>query len=90
MKGKRLWTEINNNPGITCNGSLLTNVMNVTLLGLEIDEEISFSEHVNTLCKNLTQHIGLLRKIKNYLSLKQRLLHDNGLIMPVINYASFL
>ena len=65
VKGKRLWTKINNTPGITCNGSLLTNVMNVTLLGLEIDEEISFSEHVNTLCKNLTQHIGLLRKIKN-------------------------
>ena len=90
MKGKRLWTKINNNPGITCNGSLLTNVMNVTLLGLEIDEEISFSEHVNTLCKNLTQHIGLLRKIKNYLPLKQTLLHDNGLIMAVINYASLL
>ena len=53
MKGKRLWTKINNNPEITCNGSLLTNVMNVTLLGLEIDEEISFSEHVNTLYKNL-------------------------------------
>lgn len=90
VKGKRLWTKINNNPEITCNGSLLTNVMNVTLLGLEIDEEISFSEHVNTLCKNLTQHIGLLRKITNYLPLKQRLLQNNGLIMPVINHLSFL
>ena len=29
--------------------------MNVTLLGLEIDEEISFAEHVNTVCKKLTQ-----------------------------------
>lgn len=90
MKGKRLWTKINNNPEITYNGSLLTNVMNVTPLGLEIDEEISFSEHVNTLCKNLTQHIGLLRKITNYLPLKQRLLQNNGLIMPVINHLSFL
>ena len=45
MKGKRLWTKINNNPEITCNGSLLTNVMNVTLLGLEIDEEISYTAH---------------------------------------------
>ena len=47
--------------------------MNVTLLGLEIDEEISFSEHVSTLYKNLTQHIGLLRKIKNYLPLKPKI-----------------
>ena len=69
--------------------SLLTNFMNVTLLGLEIDEEISFSEHVNTVCKKLTQHIGLLKKIKNY-PVKQRLLYNNGLIMSVINYASIL
>ena len=48
MKGKRLSTKINNNPEITCNGSLLTNVMNVKLLGLEIDEELSFSEHITT------------------------------------------
>ena len=41
VKGKRLSTKINNNPEITCNGSLLTNVMNVKLLGLEIDEELN-------------------------------------------------
>ena len=29
VKGKRLSTKINNNPEITCNGSLLTNVTNV-------------------------------------------------------------
>ena len=46
MKGKRLSTKINNNFEITCNGSLLTNVMNVKLLRLEIDEELSFSGHI--------------------------------------------
>ena len=51
VKGKRLSTKINNNPDITCNGSLLTNVMNVKLLGLEIDEELSFSEHITTVCR---------------------------------------
>ena len=53
MKGKLLSTKINNNPEITCNGSLLTNVMNVKLLGLEIDEELSFSEHITTVCKQV-------------------------------------
>ena len=43
VKGKRLSTKINNNPEITCNGSLLTNVMNVKLLGLEIGEELYYS-----------------------------------------------
>ena len=68
MKGKRLSTKINNNPEITCNGSLLTNIMNVKLLGLEIDEEVSFSEHITTVCKKVTQRIGLFKKIMNYLN----------------------
>ena len=59
VKEKRLSTKINNNPEITCNGSLLTNVMKVKLLGLEIDEELSFSEHITTICKKVTQRIGL-------------------------------
>ena len=58
VKGKRLSTKINNNPEITCNGSLLTNVMNVKLLGLENDEELSFSEHITTVCKKVSQRIG--------------------------------
>ena len=58
VKEKRLSTKINNNPEITCNGSLLTNVMNVKLLGLEIDEELSFSEHITTVCKKVSQRIG--------------------------------
>ena len=90
MKGKRFLTKINNNPEITCNGSLLTNVMNVKLLGLEIDEELSFSGHITTVCKKVSQCIGLLKKIMNYLPLKQRLLYYNALIRPVINYASVL
>ena len=90
VKRKRLSTKINNNPEITCNGSLLTNIMNDKLLGLEIYEELSFSEHITTVCKKVTQGIGLLKKIMNYLPLKQRLLYYNALIRPVINYASVL
>ena len=67
VKAKRLSTEINNNPEITCNGSLLTNVMSVKLLGLEIDGILSFSEHITTVCKKVSQRIGLLKKIMNYL-----------------------
>ena len=90
MKGKRLSTQINNNLKITCNGSLLTNVMNVKLLGLETDEELTFSKHITTVCKKVTQCIGLLKKITNHLPLKQRLLYYNALIRPVINYTSVL
>ena len=63
-------TKVNNTLEITCNGSLLANVMNVKLLGLEIDEELSFSEHITIVCKKVAQRIGLLKKIMNYLPFK--------------------
>ena len=47
VKRKRLSTKINSVPEITCNGSLLTNVINFKLLGLEIDQAS------NQLCKCL-------------------------------------
>ena len=84
MKGRQLSTKkINNVHEITCNSSLLTNVTNITLLGLEIDEELSFSDLVNTVCKKVAHHIGLLKKIMNYLPLKQRFLYYNALIIIV-------
>ena len=86
MKGKQLSTKINNNPEITCNGSLLTNIMNIKLLGLEIDEELSFSEHITTVFKKFSPRISLLKKIMNYLPLKQRLLYYNALIRPCSDY----
>ena len=80
MKGKRLSTKIKNN----------LEILNVKLLGLEIeDEELSFFEHITTVCKKVAQRIALLKKIMNY-PLKQRLLYYNALIRPVINYASVL
>ena len=62
VKGKRLSTKIDNIPEITCNGSLLTNVMNVKLIGLEIDEQVSFSEHITTVCKTVSKRIGQVKE----------------------------
>ena len=42
------------------------------------------------LFKKVTQSISLLKKIMNYLPLKQRFFYYNALIRPVINYPSVL
>ena len=67
---------------------LVSNVSSATLLGLDIDSHLSFSQHVDKICKKLSQHIALLRKIKVYLPLRQRLLYYNSIINPIITYAS--
>ena len=59
------------------------------LLGLEIDSELSFTYHVEKLCKKLSQRIGVLNeKIRSCLPTKQRLLYYNTMIRSVLHYVS--
>ena len=72
---------------------LVSNVCRVTPLGLDIDSHLSFSQYVDKICKKLSQRIALLRKIRVYLPLRQRLLHVyyNSIIHPIIlTYASVI
>ena len=66
---------------------LVSNVFSATLLGLDIDTVDTF---VDKICKKLSQRIALLRKIRVYLPLKQRLLYYNSIIHPTITYASVM
>ena len=56
ITGKRLPSKIN---------AELELVPSAKLLGLEIDSELSFTSHVEKLCKKLSQRIGVLKKIRS-------------------------
>ena len=43
---------------------------------------------MDTLCKKLSQRIGVLKKIRNYLPYKQRILYYNAIIRPIVNYVN--
>jgi len=55
ITGKRLHSKMNCAPAVSMNGNQLTNVSSAKLLGLEIDNELSFKPHIDKLCKKLAQ-----------------------------------
>ena len=69
VTGKRLASKIEGHPNIMLDGIPLKMVTNVTLLGLELDDKLSFDFHVDQLCKKLSRRIAVLRKIRSYISL---------------------
>ena len=69
-------------------GTELELVPSAKLLCLEIDSELSFTSHVEKLCKKLSQRIGVLKKIRSCLPTKQRLLYYNTMIRSVLHYVS--
>ena len=72
----------------TVNGTIIEQVQSARVLGLEIDDELSFSNHVDKLFQKLSQGIGILNRIKACLPLKQRVMYYNTMIWPLMNYVN--
>ena len=63
-------------------------VANHTLLGMIIDEHLTYEVHVDKLCIKLSKRLGLLRHISPYLKKNQRIIYFNAVIKPLMMYAS--
>ena len=74
----------------TDSDNTLCNVESAALLGLEIDSKLSFNAHVDKICKKLALRIAVLRKIRAFLPLSQRVKYYNAVIRPVMSYASVI
>ena len=53
------------------------------LSGVTIDKHSSFYVHVGELCKKLSQRIAVLRKIRRFILIEQRILYYNAMIKQV-------
>ena len=90
VTGKRLSSKIDYAPEVSIGSTKLTNVCSAKLLGLEIDQDLSFSWHVDSVCKKLSQRIGILKKIRSMLPHKQRILYYNSMIKPLFDYVNVI
>ena len=75
--------------GTPYNG-LLREVDHAKSLGLIIDDRLSWSNHVNELCKKVTSTISALRHIRPLISQSTVVLVYNSLIQPHFDYCSLV
>ena len=66
----------------------LEQVQSHKLLGVIIDTRLNFNEHIDNLCKKLTQRIAVLKKIRRHLPLDQGILYYNAMIKHTMMYGS--
>ncbi len=74
----------------TQEGVVLERTTSHKLLAVHIDQELSFNDHVDYMCKKLAQRIGTLRSIRHYLPLNERLTFYNAIIKPVMMYGGLI
>ena len=57
-------------------------------LGLTIDDRLSWSNHVDEICRKVSSAIGALKRIRHFISANTALQIYNALILPHFDYCS--
>lgn len=83
-------SRINDNLKISLHDMHLSLVSNEKVLGVQIDDNLSWTQHVSKISKKISTNVWLLSKIKNYLSVEHRILFYKSYIQPHIDYANVI
>ena len=75
---------------ITVRNVTIKSTNSVELLGITIDNTLSFDLHINQLCSIARSRVWSLNRIRIYLNFDQRKLIFNAYIMSIFNYAPII
>ena len=73
-------------PNFKCKNITIKNSVSEKLLGVFIDNNLDFTEHLNTVCKKARLKLHALNRISRFLSAEQHLLIINAYIKCLFNY----
>ena len=73
---------------LTLNNEILTVVTSDKILGVHIDNNSTWTDHINAVAKKMVSNLWLLSRIKEYLSTDQRVQFYKAYIQPHIDYCN--
>jgi hypothetical protein len=71
---------------VEVNGQVLEQVESERLLGVIVDQNLNWRDHVNKVYKKITTNLALLRRIKRYLPYWSRIMFDIAYIVPHVDF----
>ena len=78
------------NVSIHINNQQIAREQTFKYLGITFSENLNWSDYLTDVSRKINQRIGLLRRIKAFLSVKDRLTIYNSLILPLFDYADII
>ena len=73
---------------IAINGSQITRKFSVEYLGITVDENLKWDTHITNVSLKISRNLGIIGRVKHYLSSRELKLLYNSLILPHINYCA--
>lgn len=87
--GKLLKIDVNANP-VVLNNEPIEIVQQMKYLGVIVDNNLKFNQHVNFVCKKIGKKIGFMGRVSKCMSVWTKTLIYNTIILPHFDYCSTL
>ena len=88
LVGTRQRLNMSHKLNIQANDTCIQNVSKQKLLGIYIDESLTWSSHIDYLCSHISTKISLLRNLSKYVPVKVLKMFYQCYILPCIDYGS--
>lgn len=75
---------------ILINDVKINRCFSLKYLGVILDENLKWESHINSVCKKISQNIGIMGRTQSYLSNKELLLLYNTIVLPHLNYCAVI
>ena len=66
----------------------ITNAVLIKLLGVQIDENLNFTEHIFILCIKASKKVGVLSRLRNLIPCKAKILLYKSFLQPYLTYCN--
>ncbi len=83
FSGKRNYDDFN----ISIDGMRVDRVHVTKFLGVLVDENLSWTDHIISVCKNVSKNVSILYKVKHILNSSSLYTLYCSLVLPYLNYA---
>ena len=88
IASKRKLKQFSGNLNITIGSHNIKQVVNKKVLGIILDEELKWREHIDAQCKKISKSIALLRRAKSFVTSKTLITMCNSLVLLHFTYCS--
>ena len=75
---------------LNIDGNQVTSEKSVKLLGINIDDKLSFDEHVSSLCKKASNQLNAISRLHKYLGFKEKEVLINSFVYANFNYCPLI
>ena len=76
------------NINIDIDGNKVSHYQNIKLLGVNIDSQLTFNDHISEICKKVSQRVGVMTRLRNLIPTTAKLQLYKAAVLPYLTYCS--